>query len=263
MFGDDEALPPFPSPQIVGSPRATTPSKQRAITPVKQPQRSSSTESKLTKAIMEAQSCSREKTRSLSRRRRRQWENVHLIDLNAHIDDPLMSANFKENEDTPEYVGIAPVEWKSSMSHLFLPENAEEMESFRKCRSVLSSFSDVRTKHAFRKDEWEQVEMMWVERVEKRLRMIISKIVSENEAFQLYIQSVEDLLLYFIDKSQAPTRSSIQMPLLSVLEPGQDIRCQGGTLYIPLINSPVHRLMLHGVCQFLSLHSQVKILKIG
>lgn len=191
-------------------------------------------------------------------RKNRQWENANLLEMHRRFPDLHEQDSDFLDSTGPTY---GPrVDWRSTLSELFQARNMDVIEAFRKCTPSTTQLENVRTcfpNRTFRKDEWEWAERLWHCRVEKRLRVVISTALAENGVLQAYLQGLENVLSYFFETRTSPPKLLINSALTNLVENGHTLRVMSGKLNVPLKNSPFHRLVLHGLCQFYGFHSQV------
>lgn len=235
------------------SPRAITPSKQRSVTPeTRSASANARLRASLQKAVFEAQTCNASLPRCPSRRKQRRWENMNIyIDLHK-IQDQEQELELDDNEAS---FGIH-FDWRSELSKLFEKENSVELELFRACVILPGPVNEQTTKRASRNDEWAIADQLWVHRVEKRLRTIVSKALCENVEHCIFLHAVSIVLMYFCEKKTVPPMSVIPSALSTQLQKGLKITSSSNELVIPLKDSSFHRLLVHAGCQFYGLISK-------
>lgn len=318
---DEDSIAPIPNNTNSGGQRATTPTTKSGGTPVntrpdsngRGNRRGSSAPKQriLAQAIHESQihtnirssSTNRPRSATKNRNRRKQhiWDNDNLVGIYRYLNQELgdddvdeQYESFAMGKEAMYYQNFGfHIDWRSNFYELFRPDNRSTMELFRKCQI---SPSKVSSKKYIRESEMTEAHRCWL-RVEKRLRVTVTHTLKNNISMCLFVQALESVLMYFIEKKSAPPMSVIpptlteylESPLLCnevKVEQAAPDEASGGeadvvadveipetdtpptthsatvhTLTISLKDSSFHRLLLHATCQFYGLKSKSYNLK--
>ncbi len=192
-----------------GSNRAVTPSKvvrtstpQRLSTPLRHG--SANKERELATIAYDANVINRSSSRSMSRRKQRQWDNKNLFGL--EFGSKTNNEGSSENAEQVFHQRYAfKVDWRSKFAELFQHNNHQVLESFRTCKDITSAtgIANNNTHRKIRNDEWREAELAWLN-VEKRLRSVMFRSLINNEQFRQYVEALEVFVMSFIE-TQCPT----------------------------------------------------------
>ena len=310
---EDDAIAPIPNNTNSGGQRVTTPTTtaKSGGTPVnirsdsngRGNRRGSSAPKQriLAQAIHESQihtnirssSTNRPRSATKNRNRRKQhiWDNDNLVGIYRYLNQELGDDDIDEHyesfamgKEAMYYQNFGfHIDWRSNFYELFRPDNRSTMELFRKCQI---NPSKVNNKKYIRESEMTEAHRCWL-RVEKRLRITVTHTLKNNISMCLFVQALESVLMYFIEKKSAPPMSVIPPTLTEFLE--SPLLCNEmkveqlihgdtsdnttavdtdipetdtpplmtiHTLTISLKDSSFHRLLLHATCQFYGLKSK-------
>lgn len=235
----------------------------------------------LAKAIHESsytqpknRSQSQTRSQSNNRRKQRMWENNNLLGLYRYLDVNNESDHMYQSEISQQKNFGLRVDWRSNFYELFRPDNRTLLDSYLRCDSNGSTGigSSSRAKHNKKLSEEENVaEICWI-RLEKRLRAIVIRTL-DNLNMCLFVQALESVLMFLIERGIAPPASITPRVLLDMID--SPIYCLGSnidddstvtcahtnTLVISLKDSSFHRLLLHATAQFYGLRSKSHTLK--
>lgn len=258
-----------PSPLVF---RSSTP--QRASS---NPRSSSAKKVALARAIHDAQnhrSQSTSRAASTGRRRVRRYENDNLLNTFRFLNDKAGGKEHKEGDvpgltDMFKSFGVH-VDWRSCFKPLFLAENKDLLESFRKCelgtappttssRRRNGENPQSNSKRRIKESPWAKAEEAWM-KVEKRLRQTVLRTLG-SLYYCLFVQALESVLQFFCEKRAAPPSAIIPQAMSEMLESPISVTSVASEedvpqLTIALKDSPFHRLLLHATCQFYGLKSQ-------
>lgn len=262
MANDNDSLQPIRSVST-GSNRATTPSKiavrnttpQRNSTPLRFG--SANKERELSKLAFDVDVLNRHPSRSISRRKQRQWDNKNLFGLELMDKNGMYNESLDKDEQNFHQRYAFKVDWKSKFGELFKHKNHNELESFRTCRDITApSETNINISHKrIRNDEWRDAELAWLN-VEKRLRSVLFRSLLNSEQFRSYVESLEIVILSFLETDTLLDHSAVPLPLSSCLLRPMVVNTSGA-VELSLQDSPFHRLLLHATCQFYGMKSKV------
>jgi hypothetical protein len=211
-------------------------------------------------------------SRSSSRRKQRRWENMNLFGIHEILSSRTSGAAGAKGseEDEEEYFNqyLFPVDVHnkpSAFHELFL--HKELLSIFRHCEEDLSFSSAARSAgshHPLRTLE----DKAWLN-IEKKIRTILLKTVSENIKHFQFLFLIEKLLFSFIKgqlipfDSVASSSTASTTSSMNLIKSYQLIEDKTGKelLKIELTESSFYRLLFHGICQFYNLKSQSYLIK--
>jgi hypothetical protein len=259
---DSDSLQPVRSVST-GSNRATTPSKiavrnstpQRNSTPLRYG--SANKERELSKLASDVDVLNRHPSRSISRRKQRQWENKNLFGLELVNKNGMMDEVLEKGEQVYHQRYAFKIDWRSKFAELFQHSNHNELESFRTCKDI-TAHSDANINHhhkRIRNDEWREAEIAWLN-VEKRLRSVLFRSLLNSDQFRSYVEALEIVILSFLETDALLDHSVVPVALSSCLLSPMRVTSSGG-IELSLKDSPFHRLLLHATCQFYGIKSKV------
>lgn len=193
-------------------------------------------------------------SRSTSKRKQRRWENSNMFgnELNE-----LLTKKFKKFEDISDDEELAQyplrIDWRSSFKDLLAKENVDALETFLLCQEKLldSSKSKGKISHL------SLPELAW-RNIERKLRDILIKTLVRDFEIINVIFNLEQILLAFChNEDLAVERFHPDNLHINISNPV--ILDNEGKLKIQFKNSTLNRLLLHTICQFYGLKSQVII----
>jgi hypothetical protein len=259
----DGALSNIQSPNLE-SKRATTPSKlfNRQGTPQRSnsaPRSNSNNReySKVNDVSHGPQIIHRAPSRSISKKKQRQWENKNLFGVESFKSKEQRLLEALENNDFAVEDVPFEIKWRSTLSKLLKPENQVLLHDFLSCKDEATTSRNQVQKQRIRGHcDWYTAEDAWI-KVEKRTRVAMFKSFAESTVIQAFIRDVERVVLYFGRTGLAAPWSLIPDQLRTALA-GPVALDKAGCLVVPLHDSPFRRLLLHGVAQFYGLRSKVR-----
>ena len=252
------------APSASGGGRALTPLKadNRSGTPSRftsGPRSSSAPKgSSFRAAVLEAASFSNKSSRYLSVRKERRRINSNLISSHA-----AMHANISLEDDSSSFSEMNPQSCcidNHRSNFQFVLNNIEARTLFLSCQtredfpsrsskpaSKCTINYDSKSAECRALDAWR--------RVERRLRVVVERIISSPQ-MSAFVFGVEEALEHFLVSKSVLSLDNASPGLASVLVLPLRVST-GGSLHFALKDSPLHRLLLHAVCQYHGFSSKV------
>jgi hypothetical protein len=215
-------------------------------------------------------------SRAISRRKQRRWENMNLFGIQEVLAPHVVQEMLEQKDNEPilnKYLFPLDVKDKKSAFEELLV-NQQLLSIFRHCEEQFYfSTPSISNKHKSIEDKcWSNVE--------KKIRSVIISSIQQNMKHFQFLLQMEKLLFAFIhrdlpssfssvDSSTASSSSSSSVSSSLALPQFHPMICsysllseeKGGHLQVELgKESPFHRLLFHGICQFYGLKSQVRYL---
>jgi hypothetical protein len=212
-------------------------------------------------------------SRAISRRKQRRWENMNLFGIQEVLAPHVVQEMLEQKDNEPilnKYLFPLDVKDKKSAFEELLV-NQQLLSIFRHCEEQFYfSTPSASNKHKSIEDKcWSNVE--------KKIRSVIISSIQQNMKHFQFLLQMEKLLFAFIHRdlpssfssvdssasSSSSAPSSLALPQFHPMICSYSILSEekGGHLQVELgKESPFHRLLFHGICQFYGLKSHVRYL---